>query len=813
MPFQTFLQDLRYAARGFARNPMFTLTAVFAAALGIGATTSVFSVVDRLLFRSLPYPHDEQLVSVGMIAPLDTNEFMLPDAYFDWRKHQEPFQSITSFTAGIADCDLTESDPARPNPIRLGCARVEANFLPTFGLSPIAGRNFAPEEDRPNTGKVALISYGLWTSRFARDPNIAGKTLRIDSQPVIIIGVLPPNFEMPTLGVADILVPQMLNEATERTGRALRAFARLKPGVTIEQSRQAMQPLFQDSLKYVPAPFRKEVTLRIRSLRDRQIQDFRAASWILFASVVSVLLIACANIANLLLARSTGRRKELAVRTALGASRSRLIRQALTETALLGLIGGAAGCLLAWALLRTFIHIAPQAIPRLDGATIDGRVLLFALAGSLISGLLFGLAPAFEQPSADLLTGSRTAGARRTILRESLVTIQIAVSLILLTSAGLLLRSLWKMQSVPLGIEAEHVLTADFALGQRYAQADRLLPFFSHLESRLQQIPGITSVAITDSLPPSGGARGRLFASIQIEGQPPFHEGTGGMVTWRYITPGYFATLGIPIHRGRAFIDTDRAPGQNAVVVSESLARKLFPNGDALGHRIHLDDWSTIVGIAADVRNNGPLQPASPEYYVVRKPVPDAVFANQNPANTWRHARVAIRTSQSPQVIADWLRRTFFALEPSLPVEIGTLEARIGHLTDRPRFNAVLLSLFAAMGLLLSAIGLYGVMSYLVGQRTQEIGVRMALGATPAGIAKLVLSRAAMWTIAGAAFGLAGSFFATRAISSMLFQVNRLDPWTFTLALPALAIIALSAAWIPSLRAARVDPMTALRTE
>ncbi len=806
---ETLIQDLRYAARGFAHNPMFTLTAVMAAALGIGATTAVFSVVDRILFRSLPYPQDDRLVSVGMMAPLDSNEFLLPDAYFDWRKLQTPFQSITSFTAGVADCDLTESDP-----VRLGCARVEANFLPTLGLAPIVGRNFTSEEDLPNGPKVALLSYGVWRSRFAGDPNIAGKKILLDAQPVIIVGVLPASFEMPTLGNADLLIPQTLNEATERSGRPLRVFARLKPGVTLEQARAAMQPLFENALQYVPAAFRKEVHLRIRSLRDRQIQDFRTASWVLFASVAAVLLIACANIANLLLARATGRRKELAVRTALGASRARLIRQTLTETALLGVLGGTVGCALAWTLLRLFIAVAPRSIPRLDQASLDGRVLLFAFAGSLLSGLLFGLVPAFERPSADSLTGSRSAGARRTFLRESLVAAQIAMSLILLTSAGMLLRSLWKMQSVPLGIQAEHVVTAEFILGrQRYSQDARQLQFFNDLESRLNRIPGVAASTITDSLPPSGGARGRLFASIQVAGQPPFHEGTGGMVAWRYVTPGYFATLGIPIVSGRGFDDQDRSQAEYSVIVSESLARKLFPDGDALGHRIKLDAWSTIVGIAADVRNAGVLQPAGPEYYVVRKRVPDEHFANQNPAAGWREAKIAVRTSMNSQAMADWIKREFAALDPSLPIELATMKTRVTHLTDRPRFNAALLSLFATMGLLLAAIGLYGVMAYLVGQRTQEIGVRMALGATPQAIVMLILSRAAIWTLTGAALGVTGSLFAASAIRTLLFQVGEHDPWTFAVALPALLAIAVSAAWIPSLRAAKIDPMTALRNE
>jgi predicted permease len=806
--FESFGQDLRYALRGFLRNPIFTLTAVLAAALGIGSCTAVFSVVDRILFRSLPYPNDDRLVSVGMMAPVDTNEFLFPYAYFDWRKHQTPFESITSFTAGVADCDLTEA-----NPVRLGCARVENNFLTTLGLSPVLGRNFTPEEDRPNSAKVALMSYGLWQGRFGRDPNISGRVILLDAQPVTIVGVLPANFEMPTLGSADLLIPQALNEATEHNGRALRLFARLKTGVTLRQARDAMQPLFQQALQHIPPTFRKEVRLEIRSLRDRQIQDARSASWVLLASVLAVLLIACANIANLLLARSTSRQRELSVRAALGASRGRLMRQTLAEAMLLGLIGGVFGCALAWALLHVFTGIAPNGIPRLNEASLDGRVLLFACIGSLISGLVFGLAPAMKRPPPGSLTGSRTTGPRRTFLRETLVAAQIAVSLALLTGAGMLLRSLWNIQSVPLGMETEHVVTAEFVLGkQRYSQDVRQLQFYDDLETRLRQIPGAASFAITDSLPPGGG-RGRPLAALQVEGQPPFQEGTGGMVIWRYVTPGYFETLGIPIVRGRGFREEDRAPAEHAMILSESLARKLFPNGDAVGKRVKADGWATVIGVARDVRNLGPLRPADAEYYALRKRTADEVFRNQMPSLGWRDGKIAIRTSTNPQVMSDWIKREFAAIDPALPVTFGSMQQRMTKLVQRPRFNALLLSLFAGMGVLLAAVGLYGVMAFLVGQRTQEIGVRMALGATPGRITKLVLFRALTWTLAGAAAGAIGSVFAARALRTMLFQVPQQDPWAYGVALPVLLLIALAAAWIPSRRAARVDPMTALRQD
>ncbi len=570
---ESLWQDLRYALRGLARQPLFTLTAVFAAALGIGSTTAVFSVVDRILFRSLPYPQDDKLVSLGMMAPLDSNEFLFAETYFDWRKHQTPFASVTSFTAGIADCDLTET-----NPMRLGCASVERNFLPTLGLAPFLGRNFSAEEDVPHGPRVALMSFGLWQSRFARDPNIPGKSVLVDGQPVVVVGVLPANFEMPTLAHADLLVPEALDEGREHNGRLLRVFARLKPGVTLAQARAAMQPLWERTLLTVPPAFRKEVHLGLRSLRDRQMRDARTASWVLLAAVAAVLLIACANIANLLLARATSRRKEMAVRAALGAGRTRLIRQTLSESVLLGVLGGALGCGLAWVLLRVFVGMAPDAIPLLDQAALDIRVLLFALAGSVIAGLFFGIAPAVERPRPESLTGSRTAGARRMLLREWLVAAQIAISVVLLTGAGMLLRSLWKIESVPLGMQTEHVITAEFVLGrQGYSKDTRQLQFFDDLESRLAKIPGLQSFAISDSLPPSGVTRARPLVAIQVEGRPPVAEGTGGMITWRYVTPGYFATLGIPIVRGRAFREEDRAPESHVMILSESFARRLYP--------------------------------------------------------------------------------------------------------------------------------------------------------------------------------------------------------------------------------------------
>ncbi|MGO4880501.1 MAG: ABC transporter permease [Bryobacteraceae bacterium] len=802
---QECAQDVRYAMRGFVRSPTFTLTAIFAIALGVGAGAAVFSVVDRILFRSLPYPQADRLVSVGFVAPIIPQEFMLGTDYLEWRARQQPFASFTSWT-GIDDCDLTSS-----NPVRLACAQVEANFLPTLGVQPIMGRNFTRDEDRPNAPLVALISYGLWQGRFAGDRHVLGRTMPFDGRTVTILGVLPRDFEMPTLEHADLIVPQALDEARQQrpnTGRVLRSIARLKPGVTPAGAAAALQPQFAESLKFVPGPFRKEVKLRVRSLRDRQIHDARLASWILFGAVLAVLLIACANVANLLLARAATRQRELAVRLALGASRARLLRQTLTESLLLAVTGGLAGALLAAGLLRIFVVIAPEGIPRLQQATVDPRVLLFTLLVSLVCGIGFGLAPALAHPPAASLAGWRAVGARQYLFRHALVAAQIGVSLILLTAASLLLRSLWNLENQPLGMRADGVLAATVTLGQKsYAEPASQLRFFEDLESRLGRIPGVTRLALSDSTPLGGTARSTIYSVIDVPGRPRAAEGTGGMVTWRAVTPDYFAALGIPILRGRAFTEEDRDPQSNTVVLSDSLARRLFPGEDPLGKQIQpgrAGPWLTVIGVARNVKNNALMEPDDPEFYLVRKHTPEPFG---------RTATAILSGPLDTAALARWVRTEVAALDPGLPVEIETFDSRVGKLAERPRFNAWLLSLFAGMALLLSAIGLYGVISFLVAQRTQEIGVRMALGATEGAIARLVLGHAARWTLAGAALGAIGSWFAARLLAAMLFHVSARDPWTLAAAVAALCATAMLAAWAPSRRAARVDPMAALRRE
>jgi putative ABC transport system permease protein len=804
--FETLLQDLRFAIRMLAKNRAFALVAILTLAVGIGATSAVFSVVDRILFRSLPYPHEERLVSFGFKAPLDSLEFMLGADYLEWRAQQNPFEVMTTMRPGVADCDLTLQNPAR-----LSCAAVDSTFLSTFEIQPMLGRNFTPEEDRPNASPVVLLSYGIWRSRFAGDPAIVGKTIPIDGKPTLVIGVLPAVFEMPTLAHIDMLVPEALDEAQQqrpKAGAVVRAFARLKPGASPAQAAIALQPSFERSLTFVPAEFRKEVSLVVRPLRDRQIHDARLASWILMGSVITVLLVACTNVANLLLARAGARQRELAVRTALGASGARLICQSLTESLLLGLLGGSVGCWVAYGMLRWFVSLAPEGIPRLPQASLDSRVVVFTFAVSLLAALLFGIAPALRRPAPELLTGKETRVISRGFFRQTLMAAQIAASLILLAGAGLLMRSLWKLQSVPLGMETESVITGKISLADyRYPKMPQQLAFFQSLEDRLQQLPGVSALALSDSMPPAGGMRATIYARIEVAGRPLPPEGTGGMVGWRVVTPGYFSSLRIPILRGRAFEEKDRAPDESPIILNEALAQRLFPNEEALGKSLRFamtGPWRTVVGVATDVKNNGPAEAADPEFYIPWK---------SDPVGNFSTAHVIIRTSMNPQAMAGWMRTAAAGLDQTLPVEIQTLDERVGKLAQRPRFSAILLSLFAGIGVLLAAIGIYGVVGYLVAQRTREIGVRMALGAAPGTILRMVLYNVARWTILGALFGLLGAWWSARVLESLLFEVKPHDPFLLGLALLFLTAVVFVAAWVPARRAMRVDPVIALRYE
>ena len=802
---ETALHDARYALRGFRSSPIFTITAILTLAIGIAPAAAVFSVVDRILFRPLPYADASRLVSVGIVAPIEPQEFVLGSSYYEWRDHQTPFQSLTS-TVGVGPCDLTENNPAR-----LSCASVESNFLPTFGIGAMLGRNFTADEDRPKARNVALISYDLWRDHYGRDAGILGKTISLDGESTRVLGVLPPEFEFPTLEHVDVLVPQALDEAAQRKARpgaVLLAFARLKPGITIEQATAALQPQFEQALGLAPPQFRKEVHLRVRSLRDRQVHEARLAAWVLLSAVIAVLLIACANLASLLLARAAAREREMALRSALGASRSRLIRQTMTESLLLALAGAISGYLLALGLLRTFISIAPQGMPFLQRARLDLRIVLFTLGVSLISGIVFGIVPAVHRPNAEALAGRTSAGIHHKRFRQMLVIAQVAVTMILLTCASLLLRSFEKLRTQPLGIRAGNVITASISLGaERYPKPEQQLGFAQQLEARLRSLPGVDVLAVSDSLPPGGWHHDHILAAMRVAGRALPAEGTGGTVAWRWVTADYFRALAIPIIAGRSFTRDDESSNDHFIIVSKLLADRLFPGQGPIGQHLQpgLDGpWYTVVGVAGNVKNSGLSGEEEPEYYRLRR---------DRPEDWSRDSAVIIRSSISPSAMSRWIRSEIAAVDATLPVKIQTMDQRVSFEAGRPRFEAALLAMFALVGVLLAAIGIYGVISFMVTQRTQEIGIRMALGATRADVLKLIGTRGAKMIAAGAVTGLAASLLSARLMAGLLFGITPTDPLTLISAVLVLAIVALAATWIPALSAAKVDPMVALRYE
>jgi putative ABC transport system permease protein len=811
----TVLQDVRYALRGFRRNPIFTITVIATLGLGIGTTTAVFSVVDRILFRSLPYDHADRLVSVGIRQSLEPQEFTLGAFYYLWRENQKPFDALTSENAVSRECDLTDRKSAQ-----LSCMRAEASFLPTLGTVPVLGRNFLPEEDRRNGPNVALISYGLWLNHYGRDPGILNTLIEIDGDRVRVIGVLPKGFEMPDLQAADVLFPLALaDESTERSensglGTPMRTFARLKPGVSVEQARASLQPLFPYAQELIPPDLRKDFHLEVRSLRDRQMQGARLIAWVLFGAVLVMLLIACANVASLLIARGVTRERELAVRSALGASRGRLIRQALTEALLLSITGTTAGGVIAEILLRIFVSIAPAGIPFLDRAQLDLRIMLFTILLSFLCGAMFGLIPALHIPRLTALTVRSTHSGAYAVLRRWLVVGQIAASMVLLAGGMLLLRSFWSLQNQQLGIRTENTITASISLGQRgYANPQQRLAFFQQLVRRLQFGPGVSSVAVSNSLPPSGGGRS-FYSDLVVPGRPRLPARTGGMITSRLVSPGYFRSLDIPILQGRSFTEEEQNSNEQLVILSKQLAARLFPGKNAIGEHLKLDSedqntpWYTVIGIAANVKNNGLTGEEQPEYYNLR----------HNRAEDWnsnfdRKAMLIVKTSLPSDAMSRWIRSQVETVDPTVLVSVETLRQRVGKMADQPRFETVLVGFFAAAGLLLSMIGLYGVIAFSASQRTQEIGVRMALGASRFDILRLISREGVRLIALGGVIGLGLALGVSRLFKSLLFSIGPYDPMTFIGVTLLLVLVALAATVIPARTAMKVEPVEALRYE
>jgi predicted permease len=811
----TVAQDVRYALRGFRRNPVFTVAVIATLMLGIGTTTAVFSVVDRILFRPLPYAHDDRIVSLGLVHSLEKQEFMMGGFFYDWRENQKPFELMASQGTMPHPCDLIENNPAQ-----LDCLHFDAGFLPLLGISPALGRNFLPEEDRPNGPRVAIISYGLWQGHYNLDRGIIGRPIDVDGSQVRVVGVLPRDFQFPTLESADVIFPMALDRAAQATanggfGDPMRTFARLKPGVSVEQARSEMEPLFAHTRDtFMPPIVRKDVRLGIRSLRDRETEDVQPAAWVLLGFVLAVLSIACANVASLMMARGEARERELAVRSALGASRTRLIRQALTEAALLSLAGAAAGIALAEGLLRVFMGLAPTGIPFLSRANLDIRIALFTVLLSLVCGSLFGLLPALRAPRAAALVARVANSRKRNRLRRVLVVGQIAVSMVLLSGAALLLRSFKNIEEQRLGMQAGGAFTVQIALPKfRYNTSQNLMDFYLQAEAAIRRLPGMRAVAITDSVPPGGWQSGYRWSDLAVEGKPRPEPGTGGSVADRTVTPDYFRALNIPIFRGRNFTEEDRHAKEPLIIISRLMAARMFPGEDAIGRRVHsirYNAWYTVVGVAENVKNGGLVEPDEPEIY----------FLMHSDSGDWGGRAPLLRVPMlmvSSVVASDtavpWVRAQIAGLDATVPVKMETLNEQVSKLADRPRFETALLGFFALCGLLMAVIGLYGVVAYVAAQRTQEIGVRMALGATRWDILRLISGEGVRLIVLGGAVGVGAALAAARLLKSLLFEVGPYDPWVYASVALVLALVALAATLMPARAAMRVEPCEALRYE
>lgn len=809
-----FWQDVRYAFRVLRNSPAITLVVVLTLALGIGANSAIFSVVNSVLLRPLPYRDAASLVWVTDHLPKQNQNVVFDADYFAWRDRCTSFQEITAYM-NSAEYTLTGAGDAG----RVAGVRATYSYLRTLGVSPQLGRDISAEEDRPGGAHVVLMSDRLWRARFSAAPSIVGRNIALDGNPYTVVGILPQSFEFPENSKADLLVPFGLNDSEVLTNRGIffvRIIARLKPGVTPEAAAaelDAISPQFHAAYTGGYAKSFIGAHAQVMSLHERLVGDVRKALLLLLGAVVFVLLIACVNVATLQLARAVAREKEIAIRGAMGAGRWRIARQLLTESALVGFLGGGAGLLLAVWLVALARRFGPRAIPHLNVTQLDGRVVLFTIAVSLLASILFGLAPVFSAFRVSLNDSLKQAGAQSSSGKKAvrpqqvLVTIELGMALVLFIGAGLLARSFVRLISIPQGFDSHGVLTARISLpANTYLKPEQQRAFHSQLIERLQALPGVTSAAGAGVLPFGGWI---YTSAIQVEGRPLI-ENNPAIKRNAAINPAtseYFTALRVPLRSGRFLDHTDLANGQETAVINETFARTFFPDENPIGHRIEFaaaDDpiWRTVVGVVGDTPQTGIATEIIPEVYVSAEQLPDLGMF------------LTLRTDGNPMTLAPTVREIVASLDKNVPVfGVQTLDDSLAFQVASQRFNMALLAGFAALALLLSAIGIYGVMAYAVGQRTHEIGIRLALGAVPGNVLRMILLQGAKLAVLGVVLGLSAGIALTRLLTTMLFQVKPTDPLTFAAGALILFAAALAACWIPARRATKVSPLVALRYE
>ncbi|HEV2687172.1 MAG TPA: ABC transporter permease [Bryobacteraceae bacterium] len=810
----SLLQDLSYGFRMLSKSPGSTLIAVAALALGIGANTAIFSVVNAVLLRPLPYQDPEHLVVVW-ITKLDKGilqEYVSPPDYRDWVQRNRVFDKISALKTQPSV--LTGGQL----PERVETALVSAGAFELLGAKASLGRTFFANEDQAGQNRVAVLSHGLWQRRFGSDPGVLGKTVIVDGNSFNIVGVMPADFHLLDTP-SELWMPYTLDNKEEnenqRGFRTLRVIAHLKPGVSLDQAQAEMRSIEEALARQYP-DVDVGCSTKIVVLREQLVGDIRTTLWTLLAAVAFVLLIACANVANLLLARAANREKEIALRAALGANPGRLVRQLLTESVLLALGGGLLGLALAEGSVTLLKRLGPATLPRLAEISIDWRVLVFTLLVSVLTGIVFGLAPALGSVRSDLnsilkTSGRGNTGSRaRAQLRNTLVVAEIASCVVLLAGAGLLIRSFVRLQSVSPGFRPDHVLTMQITLPETRYAGWKVASFYRQLVERMQALPGVQSAGIARNLPLSGVD---VSLNFTVENRPVEASMNQPRAKYRTASPDYFTALGIPLIRGRYFDRTDGEKTAGVALINNTLARRLWPNEDPLGKRIKpgFDDsvWCTIVGIVGDVKHTGLDAAVNPETYYHYLQVPPALMGFVEGTMT-----LVLRTNAEPAAMTAAARTEVEKLDPGLAIyNVKTMDDLVSGSLAQPRFRTLLLGMFAGVAMILAAIGLYGVIAYTVTQRTNEMGVRMALGAQKGDVLKLVVGQGARLAAVGVAIGLVAALGLMRVISKLLFAVDATDPITFAGTAGLIVAVSLAASYVPALRAAKVDPVVALRAE
>ena len=811
-----FLQDLKYALRMLRKYPAFTFVAILTLALGIGANSAIFSVVNSVLLRELPYRQPGQLVRVYSEFPtMQLQKFWLsPPELLDIQREAKSWEAIGAWAPGGQNIG-TESEP-----LRVTSAAVTRSLIEVLGVQPERGRNFSEEEDRNGGPNVAIISHGLWQRGFGGTSDIIGKQILVNSQSTTVIGVMPLNFAFPpgSNDQVEVLLPFQFDPANPggRGSHFLSVIGRLKPGVSIQQAQSEMASLMagwkgEGRAQHLLNPERHPVVML--DLHEDVVGSARKAVWVLMAAVGFVLLIACVNVANLLLARAESRHREFAVRLALGAGLKRMVRQFVAEGTVLVTLASVLGIALAFGGLKVLLHFAPDSVPRTEEIGVGLPVLAFTVAVSIVAVFLFGLAPLAQVSERNLANWIRGAGQRSIrgggqTLRKGLVIAEISLAVILVIGSGLMIRAFWKLQQVNTGFEPAGVVSFSLNLpGSKYKTPDRL-QFVNTLQQKLSSIPGVTSASAASGIPPLR----RINANdTEIEGYVQTPDSPAQNVDyWNVVGTDYFKTMKIKVLEGRGFEPQDDSDAaMKAVVVNQALAKR-FWKGSPLGRRVNpgFGDpkvWCTIVGVVEDTKNAGMDKPAGPELYLQVRQVADFLGGNMN---------YVVRTSTDSLAIESSIRRVVREMDPSLPVyNLKTMNDVVSKSMVQPRFLALLLATFSGIALFLAAIGIYGVMAYSVAQRTQEIGVRMALGAQPLHVLRLIFGQSLMMLLIGTAIGLAGAFALTRLMSTLLFGVTATDPLTYVSVVGILTFVALLACYIPARRAAKVDPLIALRYE